>query len=443
VLVQGERTWSQPQRDGVLAVLASVALHLATYGALQLISRMPDVDFELQHPSAVEFGLSDPQAVAEPVLPPPVAAPEPAAAPASDPVAVPEKKPKKKKREADAGVDAGIADLPGDGGALVEAAPDAGAQPVDGLGQGEAALAQFAPEGAQIALRVHMGHVRQSELAEDVRLLLDAIPDWRLLLEGSELDPLRDLERIYLATPDLRRTHLVVAGEYVGSVAVPEQAVAKLAQARGVKARWRKHGTIRVAPWANADETARVLALIAPQQFAITRPEDLPRVLAVARALAARAQQTRGTDAGVSATDALLGLAQDQTLGVSVEGARLFVRGNARGVPERLDAAVRRREDGAYEVRVLGHFEDEDAAKKAHEYWTRQRDRFSGHPLVALVGLRQPLVLATLEPKGQELELLTTVTVEQARIVLGFLRDALTPVAPRPAPSPVLRPSSP
>ena len=133
-----------------------------------------------------------------------------------------------------------------------------------------------------------MGRVRESELAPEVRSLFGAIVDFRHDLEGSGLDPLNDLERLYIATPDLRRENLVIAGQYVGDSQLPERAVESLAAARGQTASFRREGSIRVAPWHNLDETPRVLALIAPQQFAITRSEDLPRVLQVARALSAR-----------------------------------------------------------------------------------------------------------------------------------------------------------
>ena len=43
------------------------------------------------------------------------------------------------------------------------------------------------------------------------------------------------------------------------------------------------------------------------------------------------------TDA--EAADALLGLAANETLALSIEGARLFTRGNTRGIPERLTAS--------------------------------------------------------------------------------------------------------
>jgi hypothetical protein len=192
-------------------------------------------------------------------------------------------------------------------------------------------------------------------------------------------------------------------------------------------------GAIRVAPWHNSDETPRVLALIAPQQFAITRSEDLSRVLQVARALAERRAK-----AGVrrDPADALLALDDGETLALSVEGARAFARGNLRGIPERFDASLRELDGGRIEARVRGTFEDAATAQQAAAYWERVRARYADNPLVALIGLREPLAGATLSAEGEQLEVRTEASLQQARVVLGFIRGALAPPPADPVPPP-------
>jgi hypothetical protein len=428
-----ERTWRTGSARGVAAgLLASALAHAGVYVLLRWSSTMPAVDFELTLPSEVEFGLTEAAAVAPAPPPPPAPAQVPSAAPAE--IAAGEKpKPKPKAEPRDGGVaDAG--DAP-----LTEVAQGEPQRSDAGLPSGDAkggALAAFAPKGAQIALRVHMGRVRQSPLAEDVRNLLDAVPDWRLVLGGSGLDPLRDLERLYLATPDLRRSNLVIAGEYVGSAELPRAAVAALAAARGRAAPWSKRGGIAVAPWLNEDETERVVALIAPQQFAITRPDDLPRVLLVARALAARKKEKAGTTAEETEAgqgDALLALDEQQSFAVSIEGARMFARGNIRGVPERLELSVSLQENGEYAVQASGFFENSRAAESARDYWQNVRDQFASHPLVSLIGMRAPLTRSELRADESEVAFSTQVTVPQARVLLGFVRQALGRTAREPS----------
>jgi hypothetical protein len=251
-----------------------------------------------------------------------------------------------------------------------------------------------------------------------------------MILGGSGLDPLHDLERLYIASPDLKRSNLVIAGQYAGDDDLPRRAVANLAEARGVHASWRQRGAIAVAPWANADDTPRMLALIGPQQFAITRPDDLPRVLAVARALAKRAQNT-ADPSETSAGDALLGLGPGETLAVSVEGAKLFARGNLQGVPERLRLSVLQ-SDAGFDLRIEGNFPSAEAAEQARSYWQRMVERYAHHPLVALIGMREPLAGLVLEADGQRVLAHTTVSEQQARVLLGFIHGALA----RPLPPP-------
>lgn len=397
---------------GLLGLLGSVAVHGLLYAVLRWAGTMPGVDFEIALPSEVEFGMTEPAAPEPPPSSPPRAEPPRAPAEPAPLAEAPKPKPKPKPKPPDAGVAEAPADEAADRAALPAAE------------RGQPLLSAYAPEGAQIALRLHMGRVRESALAAEVRSLFQAIVDFKMVLEGSGLDPLRDLERLYIATPDLRRANIVIAGQYVGDPDLPQRAVESLAAARGETATFRREGAIRVAPWLNRDETPRVLALIAPQQFAITRSEDLPRVLQVARALAARrAREATRRDPA----EALLALDDGETLALSVEGARAFVRGNLRGVPERLEIQVRERAGGSFEVTAQGFFPDERAAEAAAAYWQSVRDRYAGNLLVAAIGLRGPIADTEIEAQDERIELRSHATREQARTVLGFVTNALIP----------------
>jgi hypothetical protein len=425
-----------PRRRNALGALAgfcgSLLVHLLVLTGLRWAGTIPAIDFELARPNEVEFGITDEVAAPEPApQATPPAPPSETAPPAEFAAAPAPPKPKPRPKPKPQQIDAGTPDEKGHSADAQRSRSSAG--------KGERPLlSAFAPEGAQIALRLHMGRVRDSELAPDVRALLDAIADFRLLLDGSGLDPLNDLERLYLASPDLRRTHLVVAGQYLGGEEVAERAVSNLAAARGLAAEWTRHGALRVAPWHDLDETDRVLALIAPHQFAISRSDDLERVLQVARALARRRAQAKKASRGRDDPEedvgaALLALEPDETLALSVEGVRLFARGNLQGIPERLEASVRMLPNGSLDVQARAHFPDEDGAKRAESYWERTRARFADHPLVAFIGMRAPLASAVLQTEGSELQARTQVSAQQARVVLGFIRNAVAPPPPQPA----------
>jgi hypothetical protein len=412
-----------------VGALGSLTAHGLLYLLLTWTYSLPSVDFEVHLPSQVEIGLAEPPRPAPAPHGPELPAAGPAQAAASAVAAPKPKRVKPPARKRPEPGDAGTADAASPGSTDAGGPRDAGILSGDA---GRPLLAAYAPAGAQLALRLHIARIRESSLAQDVSQLLQALPDWQVVTDGSGLDPLRDLERLYLASPDLQRASVVVAGQYAGDEEVPRRAVASLAKARGITAAWRKHANVPVAPWANADETARVIALIGPQQFAITRPEDLSRVLQIARALAERAAKQHGR--AVDPGDALLGLEHDQLLAFSIEGAQQFARGNLTGVPNRLELTVRARDDGVLEILASGYFESARAAADARTYWEHTRDRFADHPLIAFIGMRAPLSEARFSTDGDRLDVRSTVTEQQARMVLGFARNAF-------APSPTARPA--
>lgn len=433
-----ERTrpiWWSP----AVGVGGSLAAHVALYLLLGWAGTAPTVDFEIVLPTSIELGLAEGAALpAEPAEATPA---EPA--PAAEPGDTPAPDAPEPAREPDATVpvekpDAGVTQAAPDAAVSTDAGLDA-ATPTPGEGPSDAGpaasgdagrplLAELAPPGAQLALRLHLGGVRVSPLADDVARLLAAIPDWKLILDGSGIDPLRDLERLFLASPNLDRASLVIAGQYLGDASLPRRAVQQLARARGAKARWRMRGGVATAPWHDLDATERAIALIGPEQFVITRPEDLPRVVAIARALAERQARETGSAPSNLAT-ALLALGPGELLAISVEGVRHFVRGRERGVPERLEASVRESDDEPplVELHATGVFTTPEAAAEGARYWSATRDRFARHPLVALVGMDGPLARAELEVVGERLQARTRLTLLQASRILGFLRDAFTP----------------
>ncbi len=406
---------------------ASLCLHLLVVVAVRWAGALPDVGFEIELPSQIEFGVADGANVPSGASDPKTGAPSTGAPPAATaaitqpgPKPVPPKpKPKKTPKKTPAVPDAGVSES-GDGGANSKHA-----QPP--------ALAAYAPQGAQLALRVNLDRVRTSGLATDAESLLQAIPDFRMILDGSGVDPLNDLSRLFLASPNLQRESLVMAGRYIGDEDVPRRAVARLAEARGTTASWRKKGGIAIAPWENADATPRILALLGPSLFAITRVDDLPRILGVAKALAARNQKPGAQPP--DATDALLAMDTDEVVAFSVENAKSFVRGDHAHVPERLEISIRFATEETVEVRSKGVFDNSEEAQRALEFWSDTQKRFASHPLVALIGMSEPVRETTLIVTGTELTANTRFTLDQARRLLGFAHDALAthpPASPPP-----------
>jgi len=424
-------------------------LHLSVflYGALYLTA--PEIDFEIELPNEIEFGLTDEAVVAT------------SAPTAAD--SLPETTPETsdelvedgdtESAAADAGAemaaaDAGVADTGPEALAQADTGPP-GTEDGEGVGgeadEGETRL----PAGAQIALRLDMARIRASTLAPQVRRLLTAIPDWRAVLEGSEIDPIDDLDRVLIASPNLQRSRMLLAGRYEVDRVDVNAVVARMAAARGAEAPWTTSDGVPVAPWANADDTARVLAKVGPRHFTITRPEDLPRILAVARVRAeeeAAEAAEESEEPEPTGADALLSMEEGEALSVEVEGARNFVRGMTRGVPTRLRLSAEEGPDGSVRLRAWGEFETPEAASEARGYWERLRDRAARNALVAMLGFASPLRSTELVADDTELRAEASLGPRQIRTILDYLRGELeardrrlrrrsqpTPVAPEPA----------
>src|ERR1700759_464928 len=247
--------WSADRKVRWGAAAVALGLSLLAHGAgliwIRALGTLPSLELEFVKPNEVAFGVTEaPQ-------------PEPPAAEPAQPLAS-DAKPQPAQPEASA------APLP-------KKPTPRPPPPAPSVAAESGAVGHFAPEGAQLALRMDLERVHESPLADDVTGLLQDIPDVRALLDGSGVDPVHDLTRLFLASPDLRREHVVMAGRYRGDESVPRAAVESLARASGHPAEWRKVKGIRVAPWLNRDDTPRVVALIGPRLFAITREQELPR----------------------------------------------------------------------------------------------------------------------------------------------------------------------
>jgi hypothetical protein len=387
-------------------------MHAAFAFWLVAAFEVPTVDISFEMPMDVELGMSDEvaMAAASSAAAPEPTQPAPAAPKAADSTG-PESKPREKNKEA---ADAGAPK------AEPESKPrDAGpTAPSDALDQGSKL-----PAGAQIAVRVDMARIRSSPIADDVRTLLSAIPDWQALLAGSGIDPIEQLDRLLIATPNLQREKVVIAGRYVGTREVVDAAVSSLAAARSVEASWRSHNGVESAPWANADDVERVIALVGPQHFTITRPEDLARVLAIAAA------RKRADDTALPA-DALLSMEEGEGLSLEVEGVEQFVKRGKRGIPQRLRVSASERPGPSVRIDARLDFETSEKAADGLRFWDDLRSRYARNALVMMLGLASPLANASLEIQESQLRASIELTVGQTRLILGYVRELLTPPAP-------------
>ncbi|MCS6799638.1 MAG: hypothetical protein NZ898_14175 [Myxococcota bacterium] len=460
------RTTPGPGRALPVALLVSGVMHAGLFVWLVLTGTGLEVGFELHLPSDVELGMTEAVAVAPATSR--AVAPVPPSAPASSgsgsarldagvpPDAASAEDAGRRRRR-----DAASASDGSDESASALAAGDAGTEPdaalvaaiVDGGDDGAVATPTARtgtyriPPGAQLAFRMDMTRVRASPLADDVRRLLAAIADWRALLDGSDISPVDDLERILIASPNLERARMVFAGRHEGDEQRVREVVARMAAARGVEAHWTERAGVPVAPWPDADETERLVAIVGPRHFVIARPEDLPRVLAIAHARAERRRDAgsgpaRDADEDVSPADALLAMEPGEVVTFEVEGAHAFVRGERRHVPLRGRLAVADLVEGRSRVTVEAVFATPEEAAQARDYWNAVRESQMRGFWVQAFGLASALERTTLEARDSSLLIETRLDVGQLRFALAYAEGLLGRPRPRPTPTSSL-PSSP
>jgi hypothetical protein len=396
----------------ILFIFASLALHVLTYVWLRWAWTLPDAGFELTLPTTIELGVVEGTRLDTPAATPdinPTGANEPVP-PAQPSPPRPETKPPH--------VDATAQKPP------PPPKPPKHAGPAAAIRESvvKNGLAALSPPGAQLALRVDLDGIRDSPLSADVSDLLGGIPDVHALLDGSDIDPVRDLSRLFLASPNLQRSRVVLAGKYRGDEALPRNAAENLARARGKTLEWQTSGTIPVTNWENQDSTERVLALFGPRLFAITRADDLPRVLGIAQALAQRRKPAHGE---ASAAEALLAMGEGQLVTFTVENAKLFARGATENIPDRLVIAASAPDRTKVRLTSQADFATEALAERANAFWESMRQRYLRSPLLAMLGVSGLLERTTLRRETTHLQLESTLQLEEVRLILRFVRDSL------------------
>ena len=401
-------------------LVASLVVHLSALAYLTSATAQYDFDFALALPAEVEFGLTGEMAMAADSPPPRATGfPDPRwAGNAAQPKDL-------EPEPIDGGVP--LEDADADAGAGTDADTDAGTDAdTDAFPVSSPTLSgpSRIPPGAQLALRVDLRRVRESPLGGDVTAFLRGVPDWQLLLDGSGIDPVADLDRLLVATPNLERSKLVLAGRHRRGEGFARRSVKQLARSRGRSVRWQRRFGVPTAAWHNLDQTPRTIALLSSKHFSISRKQDLERVLAMAKARELRDSKKEGLIAA-RGPDALLSMGPDEAISLEVEGVHRFVIGSIRHVPIRVRLAVR--ETGADEatVSVLATYESDELAKEASAYWKRVATFYSQQLIMTLAGFGKTLRRMDFTPQENRIQVSFKLNADQIRFILSYAEGRL------------------
>jgi len=384
-----------------LGFLASLALHLALFAYVASRTAQFDFDFEVALPTEVEFGVTDGVELSVRSSPSPTAEtkPEPEPSPSSGEPPKPRPKPKPKP----------------------PTEPEGAENPVSAPAiEGPSRL----PPGAQLALRIDLERVRQSPLGPDVTHFLGAVPDWQLILDGSGIDPVSDLDRLLVATPNLERSKLVVAGKHRRDDTFAKRSVIRLARSSGKSVRWQSRFGVPTAQWHNRDRTPRTIALLGDRHFSITRRQDLKAVLALAQTRELRDAKREGLVVA-RGPDALLSMGPEEALSLEVEGVHRFIVGSVKHVPVRLRVAVSETGPNEATVRALATYRTPEEAEAAAEYWQRVAKFYSEQLILSLAGFGKTIRRMDLETDEERIVVRFTLNADQIRFILSYAEGRL------------------
>ena len=260
--------------------------------------------------------------------------------------------------------------------------------------------------------------------------MLELIPGWQEVLAGSGLDAAGDFARVFVATPSLDRSALLVTARVRGGERTVKAAVSRLALERKQPAPFSDGGvggSVRVAPWRNRGPTERVAALLGGNQLLIARPPDVGRAEAVAAALAQRHARQPGMERATGMA-ALLAMYEGEAVALSVEGARSFAPASARGyVPLGLRISLRHVDEYNAQLRLFGYYESADRAAAAADRIEALRPELVEHPRSQYLGLQSAIREAKLSLTGSTLTIDTTVTLHQTRYLMHTISRLLKP----------------
>jgi hypothetical protein len=431
-------------------VLCSGVLHAALFLAFAVGASKPLIDLKL--PDNVELGIIDPDPGAQGAPPP--AASKPSPPPKPPPTEQPEAPVPAvhedgdrvvadagvTKREAEGPPDAAVVDPDADNTAAAAAAEATGDPsllngngaspngfgPGLGFGAGGFGSGTGGPPGAIIGLHADLDEIRDTSLILETRALLELIPEWERLLQGSGLDPLDDFKRVFVGTPNLKRSSLVVSAELKGGADGARRAAEKLAQERGTHAAFVDQAGLPTAPWYNHGATERSVALVGPGQVVIARPEDVGRALSVSAALAQRHQKQAEME-HAPAPRSLLAMYEGEAAALSIEGLREFVAGDDAYVPAGVRVSLRHLDEFNAEMRVYGYYESQKRAQSAMPRLEQLRVELADHPRAIYLGLKSAIEECKIERTRDTVVISTRLTMHQIRYLMALVSNVLRP----------------
>lgn len=370
-----------------------------------------------------------PEVAAPPPTPPPPANEPSSLAPVEKDPAAPKVPPEPKPREPSKSVPATEPDKK----PVAEAAPEGAiGDPIALSGL----AGKLADSNANVRLLLHTAPIRQSDLGAQIGGLLRRTPQWADFFGGTDIDPIRDLDHILVAGPQLRDSSNVVAVvQHHLPAETVEGAVQALVERDGEWLTGARHKLAR----ATVDRAARIFALPSPKVVAIVPPS------------AEKSARKLPKNLGFSSPK------DGAALTAYVVTPYRVARGLPVKIPESIawaKASVVEVEGGGVEIRIeAADASDEMASQNAHQLERMLRaateldfSKLGGIGSVGsfLFGKKKQRFVETIEFRSEGKRILGTLGVTRAQLgtILGLLdgylppervrKPRVLPVPPRP-----------
>jgi hypothetical protein len=342
----------------------------------------------------------------------------------------PEKpKPVERQEPADAGApeDAGAEETPDAGAAVAEAdAGTDGAGPEEGKEIGDpvalsGAAGKVVDANANVQVRIYNDRVRGHPLGLKIGKLLGRIGQWRDFFGPTGLDPIRDVDQMLIAGPQLRdSSQVIVVLQHRGREERIKQAIDVLVR-RDPKGEWVDDGVAR----ARADRAERVFVIPRPGVVVVTPPSAADRIIARGKRIGfPRAEDGVAMRAHVVTPWRVL-IGTGIQLPQSIKWARLELTPTAAG---------------GIEIRIVAEDESEADAERNARHLDRAITSVSQLNLGFLGAFlgKQPRFLEHVSFRAQGTKIFGTVTAtgDQVDALLGMVEPML---APRLAPGQTVR----
>ncbi len=390
-----------------MGLLVSLICHALVGWTAHEFGKLPQIDLELSIPNEIDISVLEPQR-AEPEQPAPAV---PEVAEESDDIT-------------QATVDNPNALNPEES----EAKEDSEQKPADESEKKQPPLppkptfvpGRVFPNAAYVALQVNFEALRDAPYAPALSRLLTSLHDWQRIAKDSGIDPVRDLERVYLTSPNLSASRFLALMEYreeSSSDSLATRLASIIAPTTG-QLDWQSKEGLEVARWPKGtDNVERALSRWGGSYIALSRYEDLALLRALTIALAGDLPDPS------QLAERVLAIKKNTVATLRVDHLDRLLRGRRAAIAENLRLTMLRRIGGALRINARATFANPEAAQKGLDYWEGLRQRAASNVFIALVNMNQPLETMRLERRKATLRATIDFSAAQVIRLLNIARQ--------------------